>query len=353
MQARHSLNVVFVFWATIFLFVSHQETVFSNQVHVGDSRDRVVETLGEPEGTTEFANIEVLYYPRGKIEIESGHVVSHNLISPEELETQTEKRLMEEEARRQREALQLEAQETEEETVLQETVTGYTESPKESLVRDLYNIGTSSKPSKRVSSDATPMSGPLDYRWFPKRLTWKQSKHTRGVPYLIVKQGKDPKEIALYRKHPRSSTNESFLFYVRRQDTDKTLTLHTQSSGDDPKFWLEFKGDGEVWIYFTSGGGSKKSEWTYVARRYGDEKKSRLHVFRMNNREPSLIIEADHSAGTVAIFRTEPNSWTPQTIPLRVYDPSRYNNAHADSIQAPFGEDVIGIFAAVDILRPK
>ena len=346
----HTSNVVFVFLVVVLTFASHPGIARSNEVRIGDSRDSVVEALGEPQGTTAFADVEVLYYPRGKIEIESGHVVSHSLISQEELEKQTEKRLMEKEARRAREALRREQQAEDQKKAVQQE--GRSVPPKGDDAREIYKIGT--------SSDETPKNAFLfssrKYKggsmFGLSKKNWKESKIIRDVPYLIVKQGKNPTEIALYRKHPRSNTDETFLFYVRRQDPEKTLTLHTRFRGDDPKYWLEFDGNGEVLVY-KSDDRSKASDWSYLVKRYQDEE-GRLYVsFHTNIRQPLVIIEVDKATRKTGIFRAIDESQRPQSVPVRVYDPLHCSELHDDFIHAPYNDEVIGIIAAVDVLQRK
>jgi len=326
---------------------SHRGTSVSNEVNIGDSRDDVVQALGQPKGTTTFAGTEVLHYPRGRVEMESGRVASYSLMTPEELAALTAKRLKEEEARRERDALRRAAQAAEEEkqALLSESMKMQSITPRKNFARDLYKIGTSS---------ATPLGETykkriLESDFYPEP-DWKKY-HATHVPYIIAKQGTDPMETALYRKHPMSNTEGTLFFNVRRNDFNKTLTLHTRSSGDKPKYLMQFNGKGEVPVYrFESE--SKLPNWTYLVMRDGDEKEGRLDVYQtqrgVNSRLPSLIIKTDHEVGKTAVFRTVAGIRRLQDIPVRIYTMQK-----AGSLSPSCSAEVIGIIAAIDILRRK
>lgn len=72
--------------------------LFAQDVKRGDSRESVLEKLGNPRGRLTSGDYEVYTYERGKIELRNGHVVEVDLISAAEAETlrvAKEKRLME------------------------------------------------------------------------------------------------------------------------------------------------------------------------------------------------------------------------------------------------------------------
>ena len=54
-------------------------------IRVGDSREQVLAALGEPRGRMEYEAVELLFYDRGRVELENGEVLLVKLVSVEEL----------------------------------------------------------------------------------------------------------------------------------------------------------------------------------------------------------------------------------------------------------------------------
>jgi hypothetical protein len=59
-------------------------------VALGDSRERVIELLGEPTGEIRSKSLSILSYPQGKVELRDGVVSEVNLMSAEELRKRRE-----------------------------------------------------------------------------------------------------------------------------------------------------------------------------------------------------------------------------------------------------------------------
>lgn len=74
--------------------MSVQASIERDVVRVGDSATEVQRVLGKPDGYLKIESLEMLYYPRGKVEVRDGVVVDVDLISPAALEArQREARL--------------------------------------------------------------------------------------------------------------------------------------------------------------------------------------------------------------------------------------------------------------------
>lgn len=65
--------------------------LFFAQISAGDSQTEVKEALGEPAGFVEISNQTVYIFERGSVTFRDGRVVSHSLISEEELQKRREK----------------------------------------------------------------------------------------------------------------------------------------------------------------------------------------------------------------------------------------------------------------------
>ncbi len=68
---------------TLIIFAGSLATSHGD-VAVGDTRETVMETLGEPEGKVEATGQEALSYDRGHVILRNGRVVSHSIVSEEE-----------------------------------------------------------------------------------------------------------------------------------------------------------------------------------------------------------------------------------------------------------------------------
>jgi hypothetical protein len=58
-------------------------TVAAEDIRVGASRDEVLHALGEPRGRMEYEAVELMFYDRGRVELENGEVVMVRLMSQE------------------------------------------------------------------------------------------------------------------------------------------------------------------------------------------------------------------------------------------------------------------------------
>ena len=356
----HPIKTVLALWIACLAFIMHRGTALSDEINVGDTRDEVIQALGEPKGSSAFAGIEILYYPRGQVEIESGKVVSHSLITPGELEARTKKRLKEEEARRQREELRRASQVAEEEKsqALPKDANTRSVTRKRDPAKNLYKVGALKTPLKKPAALSEAWSsGSLSGSLLPKP-DWTKSS-SENIAYVFTRQVVEGEETDLYVKRPRGVSDGKVFCKVRRHDQEKTISLYTKSSGGEPKYLLEFKGNGEVPVYRLRAG-SKSPDWSYLVRRDGNETDGRLHVydtkFGADNQWPSLIIETDRKTGRAGIFSVKGGlhqSRTRQDYPVRIYDPSRNQNGAGGSANNAFSAEVVAIFSAVHQLRPR
>jgi hypothetical protein len=61
-------------------------------IKAGDSREAVIDALGEPDGGVTMGDTEFLYYKRGQVEIKNGQVSNHTIVSQAEADALAAKR---------------------------------------------------------------------------------------------------------------------------------------------------------------------------------------------------------------------------------------------------------------------
>ena len=72
------------------------------EIQIGDTRERVLEVLGQPQGLMQLNDREWLLYPRGQLQLEENRVVRMDIEDPETFALRQERERMETAARQQR-----------------------------------------------------------------------------------------------------------------------------------------------------------------------------------------------------------------------------------------------------------
>ncbi len=72
-------------YISIMIIIVSWFAINSYSIEVGDSREKVISELGDPEGVIKSTDYEMLSYERGKIQLMGGVVTSANIMTAEEL----------------------------------------------------------------------------------------------------------------------------------------------------------------------------------------------------------------------------------------------------------------------------
>jgi len=97
MYPRH---IILTFLTAALLVFGSAGALLADDIEIGDTRDGVINTLGKPDGRAVLGDTEVLYFPRGQVDIKDGNVVRLDMISPAELDARRQSRLKAEQEQR-------------------------------------------------------------------------------------------------------------------------------------------------------------------------------------------------------------------------------------------------------------
>ncbi len=89
------MNILKIFATTLLIGSAGMMTARA-EIEEGDTREAVIEALGEPNGTVMLGETEILYYKRGQVDIRDGKVAKQSIVSEAEAEELAKKRQEEE-----------------------------------------------------------------------------------------------------------------------------------------------------------------------------------------------------------------------------------------------------------------